>query len=281
MKTLVIVLIWLSIMTSQNCSSIHQIKLYDGPEILKSTDFCELDKIDAGSFVSTMAYYTGVEEYWGLTSNTGCDLDHQVYLNTNHNYENKTNKCLTNQFNKLYRNYWKYSLKLRIVGKLERTNGDLGFGSLGLLNTQIIPYQIEILDKKKLQPSKSSNQVKSQDIRTNGVTDSNQIDLIRISINSLIERSLTKNSNRLTLTIFDDSTPIAFEEFRLKDAIISSLNNDKPDVILNILNSKNKETDIRFTSFDEGGVEHTGMIKLKRIDQKWIFEKINFISSIE
>lgn len=132
------------------CSPIYQIKPYDGPEILEHTNFCELDNIESGKFISTIAYYTGVEEYWGLTSNAKCTLDHKVYLNTEENYQEQLNKKLDRKFDKLYREYWKYSLKIRIVGKLEKTEEKLGYGHLGLKKVQIIPYQIEILGKQKI-----------------------------------------------------------------------------------------------------------------------------------
>jgi len=132
------------------CSSIYQIKSYDGPEILEHTNFCELNKIESGKFISTIAYYTGIEEYWGLTSNTKCSLDHKVYLDIEEIFQTQLNKKLDREFEKLYKNYWKYSLKLRIAGKLERTKEELGYGHLGLKKVQIIPYQIEIIGKHKI-----------------------------------------------------------------------------------------------------------------------------------
>lgn len=46
--------------------------------------------------------------------------------------------------------YWKYSLKLKIVSKLEKTKGESVYGHLGLKKVQIIPYQIELFGKHKI-----------------------------------------------------------------------------------------------------------------------------------
>lgn len=64
------------------------------------------------------------------------------------NYESSTNKKLDIIFAKLYKNDWKYSLELRIIGKLEKAGNDIGYGHLALKKVQIIPYQIEVLDKQ-------------------------------------------------------------------------------------------------------------------------------------
>ena len=149
MKQLKIIGILLGLIALQSCSTFYPIKPYDGPEILELTEFCELDQIESGEYITTIAYYTGVEEYWGLTSNTKCELDHQVYLNTEENYQEQLNKKLSKKFSNLYSNYWKYSLKLEITGKIEKTKEELGFGHLGLKKVQIIPYQVRILGKKK------------------------------------------------------------------------------------------------------------------------------------
>ena len=69
------------------CKPTYLIKSYDGPEIIEYTNFCDLDEKKSGIMVATNAYYTGVEEYWGLTSNTKCDLDHKMYLNTEEVYQ--------------------------------------------------------------------------------------------------------------------------------------------------------------------------------------------------
>jgi len=113
-------------------------------------DFCQLNEAQNGEIIKTTAIYKGVEEYWGLTSNNNCDLDHQVYLNTEENYQNEYNKRLINEFDKLYKNYWKYSLKLKIIGRVEKTTNELGYGHLGLKKIQIVPFQIEIVEKQKL-----------------------------------------------------------------------------------------------------------------------------------
>jgi hypothetical protein len=149
MKQAKILLIFFCSIVLNSCTSIYQIKTYNGPEIIELTNYCDLDEIESGEFISTIAYYTGIEEYWGLTSNNNCLLDHQIYLNTEENYELQLNEKLNKKFTSLYNNYWKYSLKLRIVGKLEKTNIELGYGHLGLQKIQIIPYQIEILGKQK------------------------------------------------------------------------------------------------------------------------------------
>lgn len=150
MNRLKIIGILFCLIAAIGCSKIYQIKPYDGPEILELTDFCELNKVESGKFVSTIAYYTGIDEYWGLTSNTNCELDHKVYLNTEENYQDQLNKELDKKFSKLYMNYWKYSLKLEIVGKLENTDEEFGFGHLGIKKIQIVPYQIKILEKQKI-----------------------------------------------------------------------------------------------------------------------------------
>ena len=150
MKKLKVIGMLFCLIAFSGCSTIYQIKPYDGPEIIELTDFCELDKVDSGRYISTIAYYTGVEEYWGLSSNTKCELDHQVYLNTEENYQDQLNKKLDKKFSNLYKNYWKYSLKLEIIGKLEKTEEELGFGHLGIKKIQIMPYQIKILRKQKI-----------------------------------------------------------------------------------------------------------------------------------
>ncbi len=149
MKKLKVIGILFCLIAFLRCSTFYEIKPYDGPEILELTDFCQLDQIESGKYISTIAYYTGVEEYWGLTSNTKCELDHQVYLNTEENYQEQLNTNLSKKFSHLYNNYWKYSLKLEITGKIEKTENELGFGHLGLKKIQIIPYQVRILEKKR------------------------------------------------------------------------------------------------------------------------------------
>ena len=131
-----------------SCKPLYIIKPYDGPEVPKFTKLCELDQVKTGTMITTIAYYTGVEEYWGLTSNTKCELDNQVYLNTEENYQEQLNRNLSKKFSHLYKNYWKYSLKMEITGKIEKTDEELGFGHLGLKKIQITPYQIRILEKK-------------------------------------------------------------------------------------------------------------------------------------
>ena len=150
MKKLKIIKIFFCLIVVLGCSTTYQIKPYDGPKIIELTNFCELDKIESGSYISTIAFYTGIEEYWGLTSNTKCKLDHKVYLNTEENFQDQQNKILDKKFSKLYNNYWKYSLKLEITGKLEKTDKELGFGHLGMKKLQIIPYQIRVLEKRKI-----------------------------------------------------------------------------------------------------------------------------------
>ena len=132
------------------CSTIYQIKPFDGPEIIELTNFCELDKVDSGRYISTIAYYTGVDEYWGLSSNIKCELDHQVYLNTEELYQHKLNTKLNRKLDNLYNNYWKYSFKMEITGRVDKSEQELGYGHLGLNKIQITPYQIRILGKEKI-----------------------------------------------------------------------------------------------------------------------------------
>ena len=150
MEQLKVIGIIFSLIAFQSCSTHYPIIPYDGPEDLVLTDFCQLDQTESGEYISTIAYYTGVDEYWGLTSNTKCKLDHQVYLNTDENYQKQLNTNLIKKFAHLHKNYWKYSLKLEITGKIEKTEEEFGFGHLGLKKIQIIPYQIRILEKKKI-----------------------------------------------------------------------------------------------------------------------------------
>ena len=132
------------------CSSTYELKTYKEFDILELTDFCELDELKSGQFVMTKTFYTGVDEYWGLTSNNNCHLDHQIHLSTEENHQKQLNNKLSRKFQKLYSNYWKYMLELQIIGKLEKTNEELGYGHLGLYKIQIIPYQIKILRKHKM-----------------------------------------------------------------------------------------------------------------------------------
>ncbi|THH36295.1 hypothetical protein [Neolewinella litorea] len=154
MDNLQIIGVLLSLIAFQSCSKTYIIKPYDGPPELELTDFCELYRIESGEYISTIAYYTGVEEYWSLTSKTPCELDYQVYLNTEENYQERLNVNLSKKFSHLYENYWKYSLKLEIIGIIENTEEELGFGHLGLKKIQIIPYQIRILEKNKIKVEK-------------------------------------------------------------------------------------------------------------------------------
>jgi hypothetical protein len=132
------------------CKPIYFIKPYDGPEMIEYTNFCELDDEEHGTMVATIAYYTGVDEYWGLTSNSKCDMDHKVYLYTEEVYQQQLNKRLNKKLDNLYKNYWKYSLKMEIVGRIEKTEKELGYGHLGLNKIQITPYHIRILGKDKI-----------------------------------------------------------------------------------------------------------------------------------
>ena len=135
--------------TILSCSTIYPIKPCSGSENLELTNFCEINQLESGSHVSTIAYYTGFDEYWGLTSNTKCELDNEVYLNTQEMFQEKLNKKLSKIFSHLHENDWKYSLKLEITGKLEKTEEELGFGHLGQNKMQINPCQIEILERIK------------------------------------------------------------------------------------------------------------------------------------
>ena len=136
-------------LTLTSCNSIYLIKPYDGPEILELTNFCKLNEAESGNMIKTIAYYTGVEEYWGLTSKSNCWLDNKIYLNTDENYVNKLNKKLDRKISHIHNNYWKYSLKMEITGRIEKENGEIGYGHLGLNEMQITPYQIRILGKDK------------------------------------------------------------------------------------------------------------------------------------
>ena len=133
-----------------SCKPLYIIKPYDGPEVLEFTKLCELDQVKTGTMITTIAYYTGVEEYWGLTTNTKCELDHHVYLNTEKLYQQKLNTKLNRKLDNLYNNYWKYSFKMEITGRVDKSEQELGYGHLGLNKIQITPYQIRILGKEKI-----------------------------------------------------------------------------------------------------------------------------------
>lgn len=133
-----------------SCKSTYLIQAYDGPEVLEFTNFCELDEEESGAMIATVAYYTGVEEYWGLTSNTKCELDHKVYLNIEENYQKQLNTRLAHKLTYIHKNYWKYSLKMEIIGRIDKTNEELGYGHLGIKKIQVTPYQIRSLGKDKL-----------------------------------------------------------------------------------------------------------------------------------
>ncbi len=114
------------------CRQTYVIADLQNPEAVKTVNFCNLDECQDRDLVSTTAIYSGVEEYWGLSSMTDCRLNHKVYLDTDELDEQKRNGALRRKLQRLHRNYDRYSLNLLITGIYETSSAELAFGHLGL-----------------------------------------------------------------------------------------------------------------------------------------------------
>ncbi len=130
------------------CKRSYVVSEYQDLEEAKTVNFCNLDESQNGDLVSMAATYSGVEEYWGLRVLTGCDLNQQVYLNTDELVEKKRNAGLSRKLQRLQRNYDRYSLHLLIIGVYETSSAESAFGHLGLQKKQIKSKKIQVLGRE-------------------------------------------------------------------------------------------------------------------------------------
>lgn len=145
-RSIIIFIIFVCLVS--NCKPEYHLNKSRTHSFIKYVEFCSLDTTPVNTLIRTIANYTGMDEYWELTSHTGCILDFKVNLNTDEIYQ--SNNKVKRKFTKLHHNDSKYFLRLEIVGVLEKAETELGFGHLGLLGWQILPYDIKIISKQKL-----------------------------------------------------------------------------------------------------------------------------------
>lgn len=113
------------------------------------TAFCDLPKYLNQGSVYTRGVYSGVDEYWWLTSdNNDCkDLSSEMEFSEESAVSQKINKLLM----KVHSEYWKYYLIVDVIGKFE-TGNVLGYGHLGSNKSQFTVdkfVHIQLIRKKK------------------------------------------------------------------------------------------------------------------------------------
>lgn len=75
----------------------------------------------------------------------------------------------------------------------------------------------------------------------------------------------------------DQEGPIELED----EEIIADMKISRLDLIIRIIKIEENQAEISFKSFDDGGYEHSGNIKLSKKANEWKKESINYITAIE
>ncbi len=73
------------------------------------------------------------------------------------------------------------------------------------------------------------------------------------------------------------NNPIQFDD----EEIITDIRISSLDLMLRLISINDKRAEISFKSFDDGGFEHSGSIKLIKKNSKWKKESLNYVTAIE
>jgi len=104
----------------------------------------------------------------------------------------------------------------------------------------------------------------------------------RIAFRILRQENLLKERDQINTTIFCENceginSPIEFDD----EEIVTDLRISSLDLMLRIVKIEGAQTEIRFDSYDDGGYEHSGTIKLVKKNNIWTKESLNYITAIE
>ena len=106
--------------------------------------------------------------------------------------------------------------------------------------------------------------------------------IVITGFNILRNEDLLKNKPQINTTIHcrdceNMEKPIQLDNREIvTDNKISNMH-----LILRLISIKNEKAEISFKSFDDGGYEHSGSIKLIRRNNKWKKESLNYVTAIE
>lgn len=104
----------------------------------------------------------------------------------------------------------------------------------------------------------------------------------RAGFEILRNEDLLKNRPQINTTILcriceDTNNPIQFDD----EEIITDIRISSMDLMLRLISINDKQAEISFKSYDDGGAEHSGSIKLIIKNNKWKKESLNYVTAIE
>lgn len=107
-------------------------------------------------------------------------------------------------------------------------------------------------------------------------------EISRLGFRILREEDLLKDRDQINTTIFCEDCEGIDKPIELEDEeIVTDLRISSMDLILRIVNIEENQAEVRFKSYDDGGQEHSGSIKLIEIESEWKKESINYVTAIE
>ncbi len=127
-----------------SCTIVSVLQSYKRKDVIKNVDLCDVLQIESGQIISTTGIYRGVEEYWSIIAPHECENPIAIHFDTLINNKALNNLNILDKFQEAYDHYDKYYIVLKVTGKIERKNEWPGYGQNGLMDTQIIPYQLSM-----------------------------------------------------------------------------------------------------------------------------------------
>ena len=107
-------------------------------------------------------------------------------------------------------------------------------------------------------------------------------EISRLAFRILRQENLLKDKVQIKTTIFCENcegidNPIEFDD----EEIVTDLRISSLDLMIRIVKIEENQAEIRFKSYDDGGYEHSGDIKLIEKEGNWKKESINYVTAIE
>jgi hypothetical protein len=108
------------------------------------------------------------------------------------------------------------------------------------------------------------------------------VEISKLAFRVLRQENLLKDRDQINTTIFCGNcegidNPIEFDD----EEIVTDLRISSLDLMIRIVKIEENQAEIRFKSYDDGGYEHSGDIKLIEIEGEWKKESINYVTAIE
>lgn len=116
--------------------------------------FCDLPQHE-GALVRVQAIYSGVEEYWGLSSTDPCDSTLSVNLDA---YELATSfdqHRVWDELRRVQEEYWRLEAVVDVVGTFE-SGSEFGYGHLGSNDSQITAKALRVIEVREHHPPADS-----------------------------------------------------------------------------------------------------------------------------